>query len=600
MASIQTIVADWQAANGNVHSYHQLLESAPLVDSGPNGYTGSAAQGITPILGPWSLDNYSQGGGVDPLLTMPVAMLSGLDGQTGFTLMTWVYLSSSITGIVDLFYARNQDDVEGIRVFYNQSLGTVYVQVRPARGGSAYIRSLGGSTPTDQWVFLRLSMDLTNDRFIYRQGTAGADITDNIPFPPAVFDFGTPVTTPFFFAQSAGVGSYIGGTSNWIIIRDGDLSTADVDLFANADGIDPIEDAGETLQGADSVADSYLISMLSDTVRAMGQADAIGSTWNTPMGATSLISRDQVDAAFDIMATDGMSSTDALADILFRVLQGADTLQAMGVVSGQLEAVATAITAGALTDTAEAAYYLAAADTGQFVDVSNNMLLAYATILDNANFADSAAPHITISLTAEDVGTLTDGLSAQRLLEVLAGDGARFGDIGVYIVDPSVYYYGVVVNADTGATSDYTNVPFNSLAWFFREGWLLGSSPDGVFHIHEDYDSDFGDPIRSSVATAMSLLGDDRLKRVDSVVVGYTADSNLILKMRVIEHGQKAEYWYQLDPQVAEGPREGVIKVGKGLKSRYWQLEIDNRNGADFNLDSVTWYPVVTSRRRRS
>jgi hypothetical protein len=39
------------------------------------------------------------------------------------------------------------------------------------------------------------------------------------------------------------------------------------------------------------------------------------------------------------------------------------------------------------------------------------------------------------------------------------------------------------------------------------------------------------------------------------------------------------------------------IKIGRGLKSRYWAIEISNPDGHGFNLDSMELEPEVSRRK---
>ena len=47
------------------------------------------------------------------------------------------------------------------------------------------------------------------------------------------------------------------------------------------------------------------------------------------------------------------------------------------------------------------------------------------------------------------------------------------------------------------------------------------------------------------------------------------------------------------NPQMAESR----VKPGKGYKSVYWQFELVNRNGADFEEKDMTVFPIILQRR---
>jgi hypothetical protein len=40
-----------------------------------------------------------------------------------------------------------------------------------------------------------------------------------------------------------------------------------------------------------------------------------------------------------------------------------------------------------------------------------------------------------------------------------------------------------------------------------------------------------------------------------------------------------------------------MVEVGQGLRSRYWQFELTNVDGGDFELDVLELYPLFLGRR---
>jgi hypothetical protein len=39
------------------------------------------------------------------------------------------------------------------------------------------------------------------------------------------------------------------------------------------------------------------------------------------------------------------------------------------------------------------------------------------------------------------------------------------------------------------------------------------------------------------------------------------------------------------------------VKMGRGVKSRYWQFTISNVDGADFEIDELVLLPIILKRR---
>ena len=79
--------------------------------------------------------------------------------------------------------------------------------------------------------------------------------------------------------------------------------------------------------------------------------------------------------------------------------------------------------------------------------------------------------------------------------------------------------------------------------------------------------------------------------------MGYTSTGKLVLKVRSVDEGKMTEKWYSATPRVADAPREKVMQPGRGLRSRYWQFELANVDGADFVIDHLELYPVILGRR---
>jgi hypothetical protein len=141
--------------------------------------------------------------------------------------------------------------------------------------------------------------------------------------------------------------------------------------------------------------------------------------------------------------------------------------------------------------------------------------------------------------------------------------------------------------------SRYENYDFNS---FCRLGDVyLGAKDEGLYLL--DGETDDGVLIESAVRTMMLDFGSPAMKRVQSAYIGYTSNGRLLLKVRVTTEGQLNEQWYEAQELPAQAPREQMVRVGRGLRSRYWQFDLVNIDGADFELTDLELYPVYLNRR---
>jgi len=154
---------------------------------------------------------------------------------------------------------------------------------------------------------------------------------------------------------------------------------------------------------------------------------------------------------------------------------------------------------------------------------------------------------------------------------------------------------GWVLNTQTMGFSEYTNYPFNSLAE--ANGQYYGLSRDGLYKL--DGDDDAGEPIEAVVRTGLVDMGSHYLKMATAAYVGYTTTDQMVLKVVTTDQGQKEEWWYELRPTTADDMRDGRVPIGRGLRARYWQFEVVNADGADFDVDDVTLLYQVLNRRIR-
>lgn len=141
--------------------------------------------------------------------------------------------------------------------------------------------------------------------------------------------------------------------------------------------------------------------------------------------------------------------------------------------------------------------------------------------------------------------------------------------------------------------SQYENFGFNSFANVGGE--YFAASEDGLYRLGADQDD--GQPIDAAVGSMMLDMGTSRQKRVQAAYIGYTASGRIMLKVRSEDDGQVVEDWFEAQQQTAAAPRNQMVRIGRGLRSRYWQFELMNVQGADFELDSLEMYPVPLNRR---
>ncbi|MBK8132483.1 MAG: hypothetical protein IPK48_07035 [Gammaproteobacteria bacterium] len=145
-----------------------------------------------------------------------------------------------------------------------------------------------------------------------------------------------------------------------------------------------------------------------------------------------------------------------------------------------------------------------------------------------------------------------------------------------------------VVNMDTSASAQYEDYGFNS---FFRRGDdYYGVANDGIYKLEGNTDA--GSPIDAFAAFVRSTLGIQSVKHVPTAYIGAASDGALV--MRVDVDGIARYYKARTASDVVTNNR---VDIGRGARGVYWEFELMNQNGDDFDVADITLLPVVRDRR---
>jgi hypothetical protein len=239
-----------------------------------------------------------------------------------------------------------------------------------------------------------------------------------------------------------------------------------------------------------------------------------------------------------------------------------------------------------------AAYVRLITDSYTAADTLEEVISALAAVTDSIDVADSTQIVLTIAVIVQEDATVADTLELdatlfQNLLENV--------EVLALLKTPAELAQGWVMNTEGSMPiSEYSNYAFNSLAYSPDE--MLGCTDDGLYIL--DGADDAGTVIDARITSLMLDFDTSKLKRMSAAYIGYTSDGQLLLKVRSEEQGTYAERWYEAREDTAQSaPSQNRMKIGKGLRSRYWTFELVNVDGSDFELDKVELYPVVLERR---
>lgn len=153
------------------------------------------------------------------------------------------------------------------------------------------------------------------------------------------------------------------------------------------------------------------------------------------------------------------------------------------------------------------------------------------------------------------------------------------------------------LNTESRGVTRYTNYPFNSFAKI--GGHYYGAHSGGLAKIGGP--DDMGEPIKARIRLGMSDFGDRRIKSFSEVFIGVATNGQLLLKTIYVDEttGEKNMAIYKVAARPAAAARETRAKVGRGMKAVDWDFELENVDGADFDLQSIEFNPTTTTRRTR-
>lgn len=157
-------------------------------------------------------------------------------------------------------------------------------------------------------------------------------------------------------------------------------------------------------------------------------------------------------------------------------------------------------------------------------------------------------------------------------------------------VSPGANASTYALNTMTSALTQYENYGFNSFARF--NGVYLGAKDDGIFALSGADDASVA--IDAYARVGVTDMGTSKLKRVDRCYVGYKADGDMVLRVTT-EDSEVRDY--RIGATGYGHMYTNVVKLGRGLEARYWQFELRNQNGSNFELDTMEMLPIPLRRR---
>jgi hypothetical protein len=159
---------------------------------------------------------------------------------------------------------------------------------------------------------------------------------------------------------------------------------------------------------------------------------------------------------------------------------------------------------------------------------------------------------------------------------------------GTYLLDTTEELFTWVLNQNTGAPARYEGYGFNAFAAIGQD--FLGARGDGIYLL--DGDDDDGtdiDAIATIGATDFGAFYENgneasMLKRVTGAYLGVNSSGQVQLTLVTDQGVSSGPYQLRQSPTARTTERS---KFRKGLKSRYWQVDIENADGGDTQVDTL-------------
>lgn len=256
----------------------------------------------------------------------------------------------------------------------------------------------------------------------------------------------------------------------------------------------------------------------------------------------------------------------------------------------------------ALSKIADALAALAVADTLQLADTADVLALTAA-----AGFVYTAIERVvdsgvlfsvdrqSLSIMVRESVVIGDTPMTAAEIFALIRDGV--GCFGRMRLDTGEHI-AWTVNTESSGVTTYTDFPFNSFAMIGDR--YFGMTSVGVHALEADDDD--GVPIAARLRVGLTDMGTRLLKGVTEAYIGFTSGNKLLLRTITPNPStgvrEAAHYEMKSVGNATLAPQR--FETGRGVKAVDWDFELENVDGADFDLYSVEFLPVKMSRRTRS
>ena len=334
---------------------------------------------------------------------------------------------------------------------------------------------------------------------------------------------------------------------------------------------------------------SLTVAIVDNIVEAITLSANLSSSANRSLTIVDTVTvSDNIQIALDALANSNLTTADTIQGIVKQFQSVIEAIELAGTISSQADMSITIAVAIAMSSTLNVANFLGL--ISEDLSIADSVVEIFnlsVALVDALSLADVTTNSVKLVALSTDDLQLLDSLSTASDFYNTIEDNLVFI---LTMDDGSTIYQGITMNPETYSITEYDNYAFNSTTNFNGTYLLAGTA--GLYSMGGITDA--GSYITAKIKTASLDFGSSSIKQCPKVYLGINSDASLILRVSV---DGKYTASYQLDID-SDDLSTQIFDIGKGLKGRYWQFELQTKENSTLDLDEIELFPIQWGRKR--
>ena len=388
------------------------------------------------------------------------------------------------------------------------------------------------------------------------------------------------------------------GTAAFGTPGDGVLQGVMIDTVQITAGL--LGETFQVLRAGASASDTLTGETLANLIERIVATDgfSVRATFK-PSVADSAAFTDTIRSAWQLLLADTADGTDAAVGTVYKQVAIAEAIAATDAAAPRLTAYVAVAIAAALEDLASNGWNASAVDQAALTDAATARMEAMLALADSIASTDASSGTLFLSAILSDVSTVVDSpAAALRALANAESSAMLYVSLRLGTTD----YHGWALNTDLKAVTEHRSLQFDSLCVI--DGRHFAAGPMGIVEITGTQDD--GENIDAHVTTFLTDFGSKRFKRTADVWLGIDMAGAMWVKVNTRDPATGVPYadFYSVSKKQATGQGNARAEIGRGLKSTFWGLTLQNfdpaspgTSGGDFSLENIDWRPLIQDRK---